>query len=148
MEKEKYVGGIKSSNFKKMHEFYIGGYGIYVTDKRTFGIKGSAIELMKDTAKGGLLEILLAPGASSPLGREESSKAIEELENKKDIEILKKDVSEIEMKKPSALGFRGGYLKIRTKSGEPMEISIPYKKDFEKVKKLMEAFKPGVLKIV
>jgi len=81
-------------------------------------------------------------------GKEERAKAIGELEDKKDIEILKEDISETELKKPSALGFRGGFLKIRTKDGEPVQISIPFMIEFKKVKKLMEAFEPELLKIV
>jgi hypothetical protein len=52
------------------------------------------------------------------------------------------------MKKPSALGFTDGYVKIAVKSGKPLEVSIPHKKDFEKVQTLMEAFQPDILKVL
>jgi pantoate kinase len=145
---EKYIGGIKSTQFKKMHQFYIGGYAIYITSKRLFGVKGSALELMKETATGAVLEALFLPYMSSvTLGKKETMKAIEELENRKDVEIRREDVTEILMKKPSALGFTDGYVKVRVKRGKPLEVSIPHKKDFENVKELMEKFQPSLVKV-
>ena len=149
MEEEKYVGGYKSSNFQKVGQRNIGGYGIYATNKRIFLVKGGVIDTLNDSAKGTLLDTLVLPYMSVGMsGKEERAKAIGELEDKKDIEILKEDISAIELKKPSALGFRGGFLKIRTKDGEPVQISIPFMIEFKKVKKLMEAFEPELLKIV
>jgi hypothetical protein len=150
MQEEKYIGGIKSSHFKKKKTWGVGGYAIYVTSKRIIGIKGTFIGLIKDTAKGTFLDNVLFPylSAGSMLGKKEKSKAVEQLEKNKDIEIFKKDVSGIEIKKPSALGFSAGHLKIERKNGEPVQISIPFKPDFKEIKKLMEAFKPESLKIV
>lgn len=148
MEKEKYVGGIRSSKFKKRKQFSIGGYGIYVTDKRLFGVKGSLKESLKDAAKGSLLDILILPNISLSMTAQQVTKAIEELENKKDIEMIKENISQIELKKPSALGFRGGRLEIRTKDGKSVQISFPYMTEFKKLKNLMETFAPELLKII
>jgi hypothetical protein len=147
MDDEKYIGGIKSSHFKKKHQFYIGGYALYVTSKRLFGVKGSTPELMKDLARGAAMETLIMPYMASTAGREERTQAIEELETKKDVEIRREDVVEIVMKKPSAFGFTDGYVKIGVKGGKPLEVSIPNKRDFERVKALMEAFQPDLLKV-
>ena len=151
MQEEKYIGGIKSSHFKKKKTWGVGGYAIYVTSKRIIGIKGTFMGLIKDTAKGTFLDTVLFPylSAGLMLGKKEKSKAVEQLEKNKDIEIFKKDVSGIEIKKPSALCFiSAGYLKIERKNGEPVQISILFKPDFKEIKKLMEAFKPESLKIV
>ncbi|RCV64606.1 hypothetical protein C5S53_07840 [Methanophagales archaeon] len=136
MEEEKYISGYKSSNFQKVGQKKIGGsgYGIYATNKRIFLVKISVIDSLKDSAKGALLDTLVLSNLSTAMsGKVVRAEAIEDLEDKKDIEILKEDISEIELKKPSALGFRGGFLKIRTKDGEPLQITIPTMIEFKKV---------------
>ena len=151
MEEEKYISGYKSSNFQKVGQRKIGGtgYGIYATNKRIFLVKISVIDSLKDGAKGTLLDTFVLPYMSLGMsGKVVRAKDIGVLEDKKDIEILKEDISEIELKKPSALGFRGGFLKIRTKDGEPLQITIPTMIEFKKVKKLMDAFAQELLKIV
>ena len=151
MEEEKYISGYKSSLIQKVGQRKIGGagYGIYATNKRLFLVKISVIDGLKDGAKGALLDNIVLPYMSLGMsGKVVRAKDIGVLEDKKDIEILKEDISEIELKKPSALGFRGGFLKIRTKDGEPVQISIPFMIEFKKVKKLMEVFEPELLKIV
>jgi len=61
MEEEKYVGGYISSNFQKVGQRNIGGYGIYATNKRIFLVKGGVIDTLKDSAKGTLLDTLVLP---------------------------------------------------------------------------------------
>jgi len=133
-EEEQLLGGLTSGDLHLKGKVSF-GYGIYVTNKRIIGVKS-----MKGLLASGLLGL-----AGLWVGRTDSSaKAIAELEEKKDIEVRKEDVSEIEMKKPH--GIRAGYLNIALNSGGSVTVLIGNKKEFEPIKNLMAAFRPAVLK--
>lgn len=151
MEDEKYVGGYSSPTlWERTRLFSFGkprGYALYVTDKRIFGIRSK-----EKRRKATTFEVMFGAAFGTPFGKEEVTKAIAELENEKEIEILRESVSEIKMKKPSqalrillSLGY--GYLQIETRTGQVLKIFTQYTKDFEALKRLMESFKPEVLHI-
>jgi len=133
-EEEQLLGGLTSGDLHLKGRVSF-GYGIYVTNKRIIGVKS-----MKGLLASGLLGL-----AGLWVGRTDSSaKAIAELEEKKDIEVRKEDVSEIEMKKPH--GIRAGYLNIALNSGGSVTVTIGNKKEFKTIRDLMAAFRPEVLK--
>jgi hypothetical protein len=120
----------------------VAGYNLYATDRRLIGVKkrGKAI-LFRSIA-------ILADLAGS---KEKSDMAIEELkEMEKDFELLKEDISRIEIKKPPRFGpFQtSGHVRITTKAGEDIKIKIESRGDFDRVEEIISKFNPEALKIV
>lgn len=136
MKDEVFIGGVESS---KLGKGMLWGYGMYVTSRRLIGVR----KLAKAAMAG-----LLRDYGGWVTSEEKSDVLIKELEGmKKDFEIFKEDISQVEMKKPSAL-WGGGYLKIIPEAGGEIKIKIGPGKDFERLKAIFEKFKPEVLKLV
>jgi len=139
-ESETCLGGFSSS---WMHRGWMAyGYGIYATNKRIVGtrfIKGLLLQ-------GVLGQNLLGSAITSKFGRDESNKTIKELEEKKDFDIAKDQISKIELRK-------GGYvseyeLRIMTKAGTEFKICTKDKGDFERLKDLMLLFLPKAVTVL
>lgn len=122
MSEEILIGGVYSANLKKG---ILRGYGLYVTNRRIIGVKSKkSISILMGGAMGGLIGRALV----DKLSRDESKKAIDEIESKKDFDLLLEDVSKVEIKKPSF--FKVGYIKIKSRNGDEMDIIIRNKKDY------------------
>ena len=139
MENEVFIGGVESVKLKRG---MVAGYNLYATSRRLIGVKkrGKAIVFRSIP--------ILADLAGS---KEKSDMAIEKLkEMKKDFELFKEDISELEIKKPPRFGpFQtSGHLKIMTKAGKDIKIKIESRGDFERVKEIISKFKPEALKMV
>jgi hypothetical protein len=79
---------------------------------------------------------------------DQSAQVIAELEAKKDLEVRKENILQMQMKKPQGTAFiRGGYLNILLISGGSITVTIADKKDFEVLKNLMAAFHPQGLRV-
>lgn len=152
MQTEKYLGGYESPNLWKREQLLTfgkpRGYAIHVTDKRIFGIMTK-----KERFKATAFEIMVGAAFGTPYGKEETVKAITELEHERELEIPKESVSAIRMKKPSSIlrtlfGLGYGYLQIQSPSGVMLNIYTQYPKDFDALRRLMESFKPDVLQVV
>lgn len=140
---EHLLGGLTSGNLHVKGRVTF-GYGIYATNRRIIGVKS-----MKGLASG-LLAVGLLPGlAGLWIGRkDQSAKVIAELEAKKDLEVRKENILQIQMKKPQGTAFiRGGYLNILLMSGGSITVTIVDKKEFEVLKNLMAAFHPQGLRV-
>ena len=85
---------------------------------------------------------------SSPT-REELDMVFNTLMKSKDFEIKKEEIKQIQLKTPGIL--RGGHIKFLLKTGKEIEVhmhSCPQHEELsEKVRKLMQAFYPEVLKV-
>jgi hypothetical protein len=144
-EQEYLLGGFESGNLVAIGPGVAKGsfgYGIYVTNRRIFGMKS-----MKGLATG-LLAIGLLPGlvAYLAVGRKDhSAEAIMELENKKNIELRKENISKIEMNRAPTF-LRPRQLIITLNSGTSIKF-IANKKDFQKLRDLMTAFYPEALRL-
>jgi hypothetical protein len=68
-----------------------------------------------------------------------------ELEAKKDLEVRKENILQIQMKKPQRM--KVGYLDILLISGGSITVTIGIKKEFEVLKNLMAVFYPEVLRV-
>src|SRR2546428_13561420 len=110
---EEYLGGLESGRMVKAGG--IAGYGVYVTTRRIIGVK-SRRALFKQLA-GAPLGGLVGAALGARLSRDERVRLISELEQKKDLEIERNDISGIELKKPSFT--HRGHLFISTFSGDP-----------------------------
>ena len=122
----------------------IAGYGVYATSRRIIGVK-SRRALFKQLA-GAPLGGLVGAALGARLSRDESVRLISELEQKKDLEIERNDISGIELKKPSFT--HRGHLVISTFSGDPVKILLADKKDYEKIVVLMQAFRADLVTMV
>jgi len=103
---EEYLGGLESGRMKKG---MVAGYGIYATNKRIIGVK-SRRALGK--ALAGLAFGVVGAYVGMKLSRGQSFKAIADLDEKKDFEVAKENVSSLELKKPTM--WRRGHIVIST----------------------------------
>lgn len=135
---EQYLGGFTSANLHlKGRGVSSMGYGIYATSRRLIGIN----------SKKGLLQAVGgfvggATGAAMVIaGRDEySAKTIAELQEKKDFEIWKEQISAIQISRPHFP--RVGGLNIVLVTGESVTITIADKREYESVRGLMAVFFP------
>lgn len=132
---EHLLGGLTSGNLHVKGRTTF-GYGIYATNRRIIGVKS-----MKGLWASGLFGF-----AGLWVGRtDQSAKVIAELETKKDLEIRKENILQMQMKKPQRT--RVGYLNILLISGGNITVTIAEKKHFEVLKNLMAAFHPQGLRV-
>lgn len=136
---EEYLGGLESGRMVKAGG--IAGYGIYATTKRIIGVK-SRRALLKQLA-GAPLGGMLGAAFGARLSRDDSARVISELEQKKDLEVTKGDVSGIELKKPTFV--HRGHVVISRHSGDPFKVILADKGDYERILKLMQAFRPDAV---
>ena len=133
---EIYLGGFSSPNLKRG---LMRGYGIYATSHRIIGVKHRA-GVLAGAMLGGLVGAAVISAS-----KDDSVKQIQDLEKKKDFQIFKDQISQIEVKKPKA--FSAGHIHITSKNKEETKISMAGKKEYEKVKELLNAFHPSVLRV-
>jgi hypothetical protein len=132
---EHMLGGLTSAYFHVKGTASL-GYGIYATNRRIMGVKS-----MKGLWGSGLFGLV-----GIWVGRtDQSAKVIAELEAKKDLEVRKENILQMQMKKPQ--GMRVGYLNILLISGGSITVTIGVKKEFEVLKNLMAAFHPQGLRV-
>jgi tetratricopeptide (TPR) repeat protein len=141
VDTERYIGGLSSPSLK-LSLSEVGGYGIYLTEKRVFILKNQkhVFGHPKGPAMGGFIYAELFGGTV-----DNNIKTIEELEIYKEIEIYKNDIVRIDFKKPLLLS---GYVTFFTKNNEIYKIFIEYKKVFEPLRKLILKFYPDVVRAV
>lgn len=152
--KETYIGGLSSPSIKlsltdgKSKDLTgaigtnVGGYGIYATDRRIFILQNEKhiFGHPKGPAIGGFIYAEL-------FGRtmDNMKKTIGDLEVYKEIEIEKKDIQQICMKKPV---FLAGYISFVTNDRVVIKINIDHKNVYEPVRHLMLKFSPKKVRIV
>lgn len=152
--KETYIGGLSSPSIKlsltdgKSKDLAgaigtnVGGYGIYATDRRIFILQNEKhiFGHPKGPAIGGFVYAEL-------FGRtmDNMKKTIGDLEVYKEIEIEKKDLQQICMKKPV---FLAGYISFVRNDREVIKINIDHKNVYEPIKHLMLKFSPKKVRIV
>jgi len=138
---EQYLGGLESGRMKKG---FVAGYGIYATNLRIIGVK-----TRKALAKG-LVGAAIGGVAGAYIGMklstDQSVKMIQELEERKDFEVSKQNVSRVELKKPSI--WRRGHIVITQVTAEAIKVLIVQKKDFQRLVELMRAFSPEVVTVI
>ncbi len=151
---ETYIGGLSSPSIKLSFSdgrskdlagavgTNVGGYGIYATDRRIFILKNQkhVFGYPEGPAIGGFVYAEL-------FGRtmDHSKRTIGDLEVYKEIEIEKKDLQQIFMKKPVLLA---GYISFITSDGEITRLNIDHKNVYEPVRLLMLKFCPEKIQIV
>jgi len=138
---EEYLGGFTSGN---MIRGRLRGYGLYATTVRVIGVKSrkAAAGFMLGAALGGAIGYAVG----QKLSKDEGVKMIHELDEKKDFDMAKTDISRIEMKKPR--WYRQGHILFAPKYGEPIKVKVGHKRDFAKLNELMQRFSPEVTVVV
>ena len=151
-EQEKYIGGISSITVKLGGEGMsgsiagaigstTGGYGVYATDQRLFVIHNPELDANRsDGISFGTFIIDELFGTTVDI----RPRMIEELEHHKVIQIWRRDITSIEVKKPMLLA---GYIVFKTRTGEAFRIYIDHKKAFTHIDQLLRLFYPEILKI-
>ena len=139
---EQYLGGLESGQMKKTGS--IAGYGVYATNLRIIGVKSrrGLAKALIGAAVGGFAGAYIG----ARLSTDQSVKMIQELEERKDFEVAKQNVSRVELKKPSI--WRRGHIVISQVTGEAIKVMIVQKKDFEKLVELMRAFSPELVTVI
>jgi hypothetical protein len=136
---ERYLGGLSSSKLSKGPL----GYGIYVTNKRLFGVRNwKAFASYMGAA-------LLSPAMGLVIlnqPSDEGARTIQKLEQEKDFVLIKEEISKLEILKPGFI--TNGYLKITQKSGKYVKIRFHGRSEFEMIKDLMNAFNSEAVKLV
>ncbi|OLE91604.1 MAG: hypothetical protein AUF79_03450 [Crenarchaeota archaeon 13_1_20CM_2_51_8] len=117
------------------------GYGIYFTTSRLIGIDLGA---NGGGALGGTLAGFIHGELMPKLSSEESAKTITDLEQMKEFEIEKDQISRIELKKPGLLGT--GHIVITPKEGKPEKITLRHRIAYNRLITLTKAFSPEVVR--
>ena len=142
VDDEVYLGGFESANLTRG---FMGGYGIYATNKRIIGVKGIGAKergVMIAGAVGGVVGSAL----QKKLADDKSAKMIQELDEKKDFEISIDQISQIEIKKGSFM--KKGQLMITPKSGDSITIKVYGNNEFSMTRDLMQSFSQELVKVI
>jgi hypothetical protein len=160
--REQLFGGLMAAGLKKKGSF-ASGYGIYFTSQRIIGVKTSRwfVLILIIAALGGIgggVAISLAIGPISALAyliafpiitvvigwgqrrlRFDDTMTLEELDKRKDFDIRRDNISEIELKRPGAV--RRGHLTILPKSGKTVGFLITQEPGlFDRLQGLVSGF--------
>ncbi len=136
---EEFVGGFAGGFLARG---YIPGYGIYATSRRIIGVALTSTPARQ--LLGGALAGFVQGELMPKLSQDDSTKVIQELDQKKEFDLHKEQISQIEIKKPGLLST--GCMIITSKSGEKTRISLRYRVAFERLMDLMKAFYPEAVR--
>ena len=137
---EEFVGGFAGGFLARG---YIPGYGIYATSRRIIGVALTSTPARQFL--GGALAGFVQGELMPKLSQGDSAKVIQELDQKKEFDLPKEQISQIEIKKPGLLST--GAMIITSKAGEKTKISLRYRVAFDRLRELMKAFYPEVVRL-
>ncbi len=151
-DQEKYIGGISSiivklgsggmsGSIAGALGSTTGGYGVYPTDRRLFVVHNPELDATRsDGISFGVFIIDELFGTTV----DTRPRRIEDIESRKVIEIGRREITSIEMKRPLLLA---GYIIFKTRNGEAFRIYIDHKKAFIHIDQLLRLFYPDILRI-
>jgi CheY-like chemotaxis protein len=149
---ETYLGGISSIILKVTDSGMggaiagaigsaVGGYGVYVTDRRLFVIHNPFLDARRsDSISFG--EFIL--GELFGTNVDTRPRQMEELERHKVFEVWKKDIVKMELKKPKLLA---GSLDITTGAGGKFRVYIDHVRAFDHLGEVLNLAYPGLLSV-
>jgi PAS domain S-box-containing protein len=151
-EEETYIGGISSITVKVPGGGVTGaisgalgsstgGYGVYATDQRLFIIRNPTLNAEHPNG------VQFGPFIMDELFGttvDTRPRSIIELDKEKIVEIWRKDIVTIEMKKPLLFA---GYISFNTRSGESFRVYIDHKMAFIHLDQLLRLFFPEIVRI-
>src|SRR6266571_2421259 len=124
---EEFVGGFAGGFLARG---YIPGYGIYATSRRIIGVALTSTPARQ--LLGGALAGFVQGELMPKLSQDDSTKVIHELDQKKEFDMQKEQISQIEIKKPGLLST--GCMIITSKAGEKTKISLRYRVAFDRLR--------------
>jgi len=116
------------------------GYGLYFTTSRVIGID---VGKNGGGALGGTLAGFIHGELMPRLSSEESDKTIADLVRIEDFEMVKDQISRIELKKPGMLG--SGHIVITPRQGKPEKITLRHRTAYDRLVTLTQAFSPEIV---
>ena len=149
---ETYLGGISSIILKVTDSGMggaiagaigsaVGGYGVYVTDRRLFVIHNPFLDARRnDSISFG--EFIL--GELFGTNVDTRPRQMEELERHKVFEVWKKDIVRMELKKPKLLA---GSLNISTTAGGKFRVYIDHIRAFDHLEQVLRMSYPDLLEV-
>jgi hypothetical protein len=149
---ETYLGGISSIILKVTDSGVggaiagaigsaVGGYGVYVTDQRLFVIHNPFLDARRnDSISFG--EFIL--GELFGTNVDTRPRQMEELERHKVFEVWKKDIVNMELKKPKLLA---GSLEITTTAGGKFRVYIDHIRAFDHLEQVLRLSYPELLTV-
>jgi PAS domain S-box-containing protein len=151
-EKETYIGGISSIILKVTDSGVggaiagaigsaVGGYGVYVTDRRLFVIHNPYLDARRsDSITFGTFIL----GELFGTNVDTRARAIDELERHKVFEVWKKDITGMKLKRPKLLA---GSLTITTAAGGKFRVYIDHAKAFNHLEQVLKVSYPDILMV-
>ena len=134
---EMFLGGFASGFLAK--GFHI-GYGLYFTTTRVIGIDlGSGGGGALGGTMAGFIDCQLMPDVSP----EESANVIGQLEGMKEFDMMKDQISRIEIKKPGLFG--SGHITITPRNGKPVKITLRHRIAYDRIMQLTRVFGPELV---
>ncbi len=117
------------------------GYGLYATTRRLIGV--NVVKVGARSFLGGQMAGFVKGQLIPTLSADESASVIAELDEKKEFDVRKDQISRIELKSPGLLG--SGHMVITAMPRQETKISLRHKEAFQRLKDLMQVFYPEVL---
>jgi CheY-like chemotaxis protein len=151
-DRETYIGGISSIILKVTDSGMggtiagaigsaVGGYGVYVTDRRLFVIHNPFLDARRnDSITFG--EFIL--GELFGTNVDTRAREIDELERHKVFEVRRTDITRMELKKPQLLA---GFLNITTAAGGKFRVYIDHTKAFNHLEQVLKLYYPEILEV-
>jgi len=147
---ETYLGGISSIILKVTDTGFggsiagaigsaVGGYGVYVTDRRLFVIHNPFLDARRDDSIG-FGEFIL--GELFGTNVDTRPREMDELERHKVFEVWKKDITRMELKRPKLLA---GSLNITTTAGGKFRVYIDHIRAFDHLEQVLKMAYPDIL---
>ncbi len=137
---EEFVGGFGGGFLSRGR---LPGYGIYATTKRIIGVN---VRKIGRPFLGGGMAGLVNGQLTPKLSFDESARVIQELDEKKEFEIAKDEISRIEIKGPGPISQ--GHIIIFPRTGDEAKVGILHKVGFQRLRELMQVFYPEALILV
>jgi hypothetical protein len=135
---EQFLGGFAGGFLAKGGTI---GYGLYATTNRLIVV--NVVKVGASSFLGGPMAGFVKGQLMPTLSADESARVIAELDEKKELDIRKDQISRIELKSPGLFGF--GHIIITAMPRQETKISLRHKVAFERLRDLMQAFYPAVL---
>ena len=119
----------------------VGGYGVYVTDRRLFVIHNPFLDARRDDSIS-FGEFIL--GELFGTNVDTRPREMDELERHKVFEVWKKDITRMELKRPKLLA---GSLDITTTAGGKFRVYIDHIRAFDHLEQVLKMAYPDILEV-
>lgn len=138
VENERFLGGFAGGFLAKGATV---GYGLYATTTRLIGV--NVVKVGARSFLGGQMAGLVQGELIPSLSADQSTRVIAELDEKKEFDLRKDQISRIELKSPGLLGL--GHMVVTAGPQQETKIGLRHKVAFQRLRDLMHVFYPEVV---